>query len=211
MANTNESEDGTRAGRRSKVHRKLAKYGLDDMGEELAALWTATGDDHWSLRDLADRANRAMLKQAMTDAGMQPVDDEVATAYQVLTNDDTSSGDKLRIERRLKRQQVPIDDLTRDFVSYQAVRTYLTKVRGVEYDRDHGDRLERESQNIQKLRGRTETVTQSKLAQLRNTDRLSLGEFRVMVSVRVFCEDCGGQYEVAELLDDGACDCETTD
>lgn len=192
--------------RRSKVARLIQKYDLDGIGAELESRWTAT-EDRSSLRELATDFNRELVQSAMVEAGISTLPGEAENAYDLLTGNEVSGADRTRIRRRLERAGVPVESLLDDFVSYQAVRTYLTKHRDVEFDPSTGDRLERESTNIRKLRGRTVSVTESKLEQLHNTDELHLGEFRTLVDVRVVCEECGGQFDVVDLLDRGRCHC----
>lgn len=196
------------AGRRSKVARLLDEYGLDGVGAELEARWTATGDDHWSLRDLAATFNRELVRERLYDAGMRPSEAEVADVVRSLTGDDTGAAEQTQLRRRLEREGIDVDDLAGDLVTYQAVRSYLKDYRGAEYERDSGDRLETVADAVQKLRGRLVSVTETKLDDLRNTSRLTLGEFRVMVDVQILCTECQSQYGVSELLTAGGCDCD---
>ncbi|WP_353633892.1 rod-determining factor RdfA [Halobacterium sp. NMX12-1] len=196
------------AGRRSKVARLLDEYDLDGVGAELEARWTATGDDHWSLRDLATTFNRELVRERLYDAGMRPSEAEVADVVRSLTGDDTGAAEQTQLRRRLEREGIDVDDLTGDLVTYQAVRSYLKDYRGAEYERDTGDRLETVADAVQKLRGRLVSVTETKLDGLRNTSRLTLGEFRVMVDVQILCTECQSQYGVSELLTAGGCDCD---
>ena len=46
------------------------------------------------------------------------------------------------------------------------------------------------------------------MTRLVNTDRITLGSFRIFVSVVVLCEDCDNQYGIVEILRQGNCDCE---
>ena len=166
-------------GRRSKVARLIDEYDLNGLGEEMARRWTAE-DDRWSLRDLADHFNQAILEAAMEAEGAQLLDGEAENTYRLLTNEDVGEADKTRVRRRLKREGIEVDDLLDDFVSYQAIRTFLTKHQGAEYTPDETDPLERETENVQQLRGRVDTVTAGKLEQLRDSGDLALGEFRVL-------------------------------
>ncbi len=199
------------SGRPGKVATLISEYDLDGLGDELERRWTADGDARESLRDLADRFNRELLRQTATDAGVQLLDGEVENLYRLLTSDGVSQADRTRAKRRLERQGIDVDSLRTDFVTYQAVRTYLQKHRDAEYQADNDDRLEREAENIDRLRGRTASVTTSKLAQLRDTDQLRLGEFRTLIDLQVVCEDCGSRYEVGTLLERGGCDCQPGD
>lgn len=201
-------DTGTGRGRRSKVARLIDEYDKDGLGEEMTRRWTAE-DDRWSLRDLADHFNQAILEAAMEAEGGQLLDGEAENTYRLLTNEDVGEADKTRARRRLQREGIDVETLLNDFVSYQAIRTFLTKHQGAEYTPDETDPLERETENVQQLRGRIDSVTKGKLEQLRDSDELTLGEFRTLVDVRVICEDCNGQFDVVELLERGGCDCES--
>lgn len=195
-------------GRRSKVARLVDEYDLDGVGAELEARWTATGDDHWSLRDLATHFNRELVRERLYEAGLNPSEAEVEEVVRSLTGGETGAAEQTQLRRRLEREGVDIDDLAGDVVTYQAVRSYLQDYRGAEYERDTGDRLDTVANAVQKLRGRLVSVTETKLDQLRNTSHLTLGEFRVMADVRVLCTECNSQYGVSELLTEGGCDCD---
>lgn len=196
-------------GRRSKVARLVDEYDLDGVGAELEARWTATGDDHWSLRDLATQFNRELVRERLYDAGLHPSESEVENVVRALTTDETGAAEQTQLRRRLEREGVDVEDLEGDVVTYQAVRSYLQDYRGAEYERDTGDRTETVADAVQKLRGRLVSVTETKLEQLRDTPHLTLGEFRVMVDVGVLCTECNSRYGVVELLSEGGCDCRT--
>jgi hypothetical protein len=198
--------DGSGRGRRSKVARLIEEYELEGLGAEMERLWT-DDEDRRSLRDLATRFNQELLARTLEEAGVQQLDGEVENTYRLLTADDVGGADRTRVRRRLEREGVDLDALLDDFVTYQAVRTYLRSHREAEYTPAETDPIERETRNLQRLRGRIDTVTEGKLEQLREDDQITLGEFRTIVDVRVICEDCGGQFDVVDLLADGGCDC----
>lgn len=200
----------TKGGRRSKVARLVDEYGLDGVGDELEARWTATGDDHTSLRDLAAQFNRRLVEVRLDEAGVRLSARELDAVVQSLTGDEVTAADRTQLRRRLEREGVDVDALEGDVVTYQAVRSYLRDYRGAEYERDDGDRATTAARAIGKLRGRLISVAESKLRGLRKTRALTLGEFRVLVDVGVLCTDCGSRYGVAELLSSGGCDCEST-
>lgn len=195
------------SGRRIKVVRLIEEYGLGDIGEQLEHRWTTDGDDRMSLRDLADYFNQQLLAESMADAGMQPLSGEIENVYRLLTAGDVGGADRTRARRRLEREDINVEQLERDFVTYQAIRTYLKDHRGAEYATDDRPRTDVEVENFQRIRGRTVTITEGKLEQLVNGDHITLGDFRVLVETNVFCEDCGSQYEVIELLEQGSCGC----
>jgi hypothetical protein len=117
----------------SKVARLIGEYGLgEEFGDELERRWTADGDERESLRDLADAFNRRLLESALTAAGASTVSGEASNLYRLLTGDDVSSGMRTEARARLERDGVDVDQLERDFVTYQAIRAHLTEYRDAE-------------------------------------------------------------------------------
>lgn len=198
---------GSRRGRKVKVARLLEEYDLTELGAELEDLWTAE-EDRRSLRDLAAYFNRRLLQTALDEANVQTLDGETENIYRLLTDDSVSTADRTRIRRRLERDGVDVEKIESDFVTYQAIRTYLKKYRDAEYTPQEVDPLKREVTNLQQLQGRVTSVTEGKLEQLRSSDTITLGEFRTLADVRIVCEDCNAQFDVLELLDRGGCDCQ---
>jgi hypothetical protein len=193
----------------TKVGRLIESYDLVGLGEELERHWTATGDERLSLRDLERLFNERLLERAMREAGLSSIEGEVGNLYESLTSDEVSSGVRMEARNRLEREGIDVDQLEQDFVSYQAIRTYLKDARGATHDsRTDREQIEKDRQSIQRLRARTNSVTEDKLERLRETDRIELGDFRLFTEMNVLCEECGSQYTVEELLDRGGCDCE---
>lgn len=203
----NETEIRSESGSQIKVVRLIEEYELGDIGERLEHQWTTDSDDRMSLRDLADYFNQQLLAEAMADVGMLPLSGEIENVYRLLTADDVGSADRTRTRRRLERKSIDVEQLDRDFVTYQAIRTYLKDHRGAEYATDDRPRTDVEVENFQRIRGRSVTVTEGKLEQLVSGDHITLGDFRVLVEINVLCEDCGSQYDVIELLEQGSCGC----
>jgi hypothetical protein len=193
----------------SKVARLIDQYGLGEaFGDELERRWTADGEERESLRDLADRFNRRLLGSALTAAGTATVSGEVDNLYRLLTADDVSSGMRTEARARLERDGVDVEGLEGDFVTYQAIRSYLTEYRDAEYEEpSDSEQVESVVDTIQRLRSRLRSIAEGSLDRLRSTDRLTLGTFRLFVDVDVLCEDCGAQYGAVELLERGGCDC----
>jgi hypothetical protein len=185
----------------------IDEYELDGIGAEMEALWTSDSDRRKSLRELAELFNHRLLKTAMAEAGMETLDGEVQNVYRLLTDEEVRQADRMRARRRLERERIDVDDVLDDFVTYQAIRSYLKRTRGAEYTRTDQDPLEREAENLQQLQGWVASVSQEKLERLRNSDRLELGSFRTLVDISVVCEDCGTRYLVTKLLEREKCDC----
>ncbi|MFB6353317.1 MAG: rod-determining factor RdfA [Halobacteriales archaeon] len=202
-------DPGERRGNVSKVARLIDEYDLGDAGEELEARWLGEDGDRSSLRALADRFNQWLLEAATADADVSFLDGEVENLYRLLTDDDVSRGQRTRARRTLERWGVDPERLEADFVSHQAMHTYLTKHRGVERpsDGDDADRIERRSETIQRLRNRLTAVTERTIEDLRDAGHLAVDEYDVLVEVSVLCTGCGRYYDANELLAAGGCEC----
>lgn len=193
---------------RTKVGRLIEEYDLGaGYGAELEAAWTGEEGERSSLRELAARVNTDVLEATMAATGGSAWDREVQATYRNLTDEGVSTGTRTEIRRRLEREDVDVERLERDFVTYQAVRSYLKDVRGAEYEPNDGDSIERTAESIGRLRTRLERVAESNLDRLAETNRLALGEFRLFVGAEVLCEDCGSQYAIEDLLERGGCEC----
>lgn len=196
-------------GRPSKVRQLIEEYDLDALAEELERRWTAPREDRDSLRDLAAYVNQQALGAGMARAGLSPLDGEVENTYRLLTDDEVDQASRTQAERRLEREGIDVDALRDRFVSYQAVRTYLTNYRGVEHaPNDDTDDSGPDTETLQRMVGRTETIARAKLERLEQDGQVSLGDYTVSAPVRVFCTDCGSRFEIAKLLARGSCDCE---
>lgn len=192
--------------RQTKIGRLLETHDLNGLGEELERAWTAD-ENRKSLRELADYFNKQLLRRHLEQTDIQPVQGEVETFYQLLGSEDGTTADRTRVRRRLEREGVDVERLQSDFVSYQAIRTYLKNERGAEYNHTTADSAERQAEQLQQLQGRVASVADGKLEQLRDSGDITLGEFHVLVSTQVVCEDCNTHMEVAELLEQGSCEC----
>ena len=194
-------------GRPSKVARIIEEYGLEGLGDELEAAWTAPGGERRSLRDLAEEVNRRIVGAVLEREGDRALSGEIETVRAAVAGE--ADGATTRdVATRLDDLGVEFETLEADFVSYQAVRTYLTSVREAEYEGDSTDPVGTATDRIQRLAGRLRAVTTDQLEALDGRDEIDVGETRILVSVQVYCEDCDRQFDVEDLLDQGGCDCD---
>lgn len=193
-------------GRRTKVGRLIDEYDLDGFGDELEKLWTTDSPERKSLRELADYFNQEILRTALDDSDIEIVSNEIEAIREQLTGETGTAADRTRLKRRLERGGVDVDSLQSDFVSYQAIRSFVKDERGAEYS-SNIDPIERDKKNIQQLRNRTAVVTETKLEGLTNSGKITLGTHQVTIDVNVFCEDCGRQLDVIDVLERSGCDC----
>nr|WP_255291572.1 rod-determining factor RdfA [Natrinema sp. CBA1119] len=126
--------------------------------------------------------------------------------YLQLTGEKGTSADQTRIRRQLEREGVDVETLQSDFVSYGAIRSFLKEERSAEYNPSQNP-VERDTDSIQQLRNRTMLVTETKLNGLVENDHIELGSYEVTVDINVFCEECGRQFDVIDILEQKECDC----
>ena len=195
------------SGRKSKVARNIRDYDLEGLGAELERLWTDS-DDRYSLRDLADHFNYRLLESEMEAAEMDPLQGEIENIYHLLTDDDISSGRRVKARRRLERGGVDVETLEQDFVSHQAIHTYLTSYRGASFPDDERSPIERETTKLTRLQNRVSIVTEDAVSRLADSGQVNAEEFDVFVDVSILCRQCGSTYALEEFLESGGCDCE---
>lgn len=191
---------------RSKVARVIDAYDLAGMGESLEAEWTGANGSRTSLRDLADEFNRAVLESAVRAAGSTPTEYDIAATYEILTGDDVSDADVHRKERELERDGVSVEELRKDFVTHQAIHSYLTEYREAEL----GDRSidpDEKIETLERLEGRTAAVAESTLDALVDAGVVSERDYELFVDVRTVCAECGDDYPLVDLIDSGGCSC----
>jgi hypothetical protein len=210
MTQSNDSNAASGPDTNYKVGKVIEKYDLEGMSERLERYWVGDTERSYSLRELAEYFNREVLRVAMERAGLNPPDPDLDSTYEVLTGSDVSTGDLTQKRRELERADIDVDELTDDFVTHQAVHTYLKKGRGVEPPSlSPTERVEKERETLQRLQSRMEAVADDAVGRLRQTDRMSVGDYEVLVDVRILCTECGNDYEVVDLLSGGGCDCQS--
>lgn len=192
--------------RRPKVERVVESYGLDGWGERLELAWTS-GDA--SLRELADRLNRELLRSAMADAGINPAPGMVAGNYRALTSAEATAGERTSAEASLREMGLDPDTVRDDFVTHQAVHTYLRKYRDADAPTDDREPVSATRERLNRLESRHRAVVDDAIERLGRSGELSVGDVRAIVSASVVCETCGGQFDVGTLLEQGGCDCVT--
>ncbi|MFC4436488.1 MULTISPECIES: rod-determining factor RdfA [Natrialbaceae] len=191
-----------------KLGRVAGEYDLSRLDDDLVAYWTGDGDEQHSTRELATLVNQRVLEAALREAGVSYKEGEIENTYRLLTDDDVTSGTRVQTRNELERDGVPVEAVESDFVSHQTVYNHLTKCLEASLEApDDEERLERGAEKLGALQNRTEAVTVDTIAQLRRNDVIDVGEFDVLVSVTVTCEECHQQFTVRELLDERTCGC----
>lgn len=192
---------------RYKVGKVIKRRSLVGMGDELEAYWLGKDGEKKSLRELADYFNKAVLRSTFKDNERQYLTGDVENTYRLLTGDDVSSGERTQVRRSLEGDGVEVSALKSDFVTHQAIHTYLTEGRGVEKDHNSKNQVDSSRKTINRLKNRLVAVTETILNRLNEKNTLVLGDFDVLVDVTVHCSKCGSHAGVLTVLADGGCDC----
>lgn len=193
-----------------KVGTVSGRHDLQDVAAELKRRWTDDGDDRYSLRDLAEQFNRRVLRSAMVEAGMNPLEGEAENLYHLLTDDDASPGDRVDAERRLEHEGVPVETLRDDFVTHQTVYRHLKDCVGAEYEEetDPAERLERDVERIDAFQNQLRVVSEEIVRRLTDAGLSQVESPGVYVDVQILCEECGAHFSPRDLLENDACDCD---
>lgn len=204
------AEPAFKSGRRSKVQYVIEAYGLDGLGNEIEREWLRNDGNRMSLRDLAEYVNLQLLRSSLDATDERPIEGEIENILKLLRDGDAARGATAQAETKLKRAGIDVEQLQSDFVSHQAVHTYLTEYRDVSPPTrdDNYDPIETRRTAIHRLRNRLVAVIEGSLNKLSGSGQLSLGAFEVVVNVTVHCNDCDSTYPLQDLMDRGWCDCD---
>lgn len=182
-------------------------YGLSGEAKRLAEYWTRD-TNRYSLRELAVHFNHYLLRAAMEQAGLNPLDGEAENTYRLLTDDEVSQGMRTQARNRLQKRGIDVEQLYSDFVSYGTVRRHLKDCLGVEQGpTDTDDPAETGTQRIAALQRRTVVVTENTLSQLQTAGELVAGDIDVFVGITVSCPECGMHAPVREFIENNGCRC----
>jgi hypothetical protein len=201
-----------RGGQRSKIIRVIGKYDLEGLADEMVAAWTGEGEEKRSLRQLATEFNQRVLEASMREAGRNAYDENVSNLYRLLTDGEVSSGVRTETRERLRQDGVDIDEVEEDFVSHQAVHTYLTKHRNVTpsaHDQSIESRRESALKTVLRLQSRSVAVIRNTLDWLIAADAIELKEYDIVTETTVICKECGISKPIDDLIDDGGCYCQS--
>lgn len=194
-----------------KVGAVAAEFGLDDIDETLRQAWTAS--DGPSVRTLAARFNKRVLRAAFHEAGRLPLDGEIDNVYRILTDDETADSDRTRARQRLKRDGIAIAEVEDHLVSHQTLYRHLVECLDASHDepeKSDDERIDDWRRRLRALQSRTTSVTARGIEQLRTNGAVDIGSFDVVLEATVTCEDCGTFYTLEEFLDARTCDCQPT-
>ena len=187
-----------------KVGRVAARYGFVPDLDRFGRVWA--DPDGASLRELARQYNRAVVRNALREAGERPVDGEAANVHALLAGErEASEGAVRRLEDRLERDGVDPAALRDDFVSYRTIDRHFKTCEGRERDDATGgeDPQAAGLARIRRLRRRLEAVTEGTVSDLAAAGHLDSGEFDVVVDLQAVCPECGTRTPVGTVIEEG--------
>lgn len=178
-----------------KLGRIKDKYDLTGLDETLRVRYRS-GED--SLRTLAAFVNRQITAAFLEQYPYAP-----NYVYEVLGpgGDDVSTRERNDLRRRLRADGLDIDELTADWVSHMAVRTYLQD--DLDLDTGRRSRTERDpEETLEKLRGlisRDERIVEEAL---KATDGVDVADVSIHAEVYVLDDETGETTRVERYLRD---------
>ncbi|AGB31734.1 hypothetical protein Natpe_1870 [Natrinema pellirubrum DSM 15624] len=188
-----------------KIGRITQDYHIPNLDRELLK----RRDQGDSLRDLATYLNKQILSVALSSATREVIGD-ADSIYDVLRGDGVSRSRRAELRSKLSRNDVDIDSIEEDFVSHQTVRNHLHDCEGIDTGRESTADIDGARKTIEWAQARSEGVIEETLERLRNADEISDVPTEVTQSVRVGCSACGSTYRIEDYLDQGGCDCQTS-
>lgn len=179
--------------RKLKIQKIIEKYGLEGLDSELKRLYIA---EDKSLRDLADYINITITREFFED---KPFSGEYV--YRAITNsDDVSKQEQTDLRKRLREEDIPIEELERDWVGHMPVKSYLNRVLDIDTSRERTTRRpEKAVSDIRRTVDYHESVIQEILA---GVDGIDLANWDIHTDQRLIKSDTGESIRIERYLQD---------
>lgn len=182
-----------------KLLRVIDRYDLDGMGDELVDRWTKPEPTRQSCRELAEFFNVRVLDAALRAEGIlwdKPLVQECA----VIIDDDDRSLTGFDIRNR----GVDVDAVGEDMVSYQSIHTYLTDIRGIDYEQELNGIRDRIN-NLQQMQSKMETVASNTARRSIDHDQINGAEPTIKITAEYVCKACESGTDVTQYLRNRGC------
>jgi hypothetical protein len=184
---------------RPKIVRVMDKYGLDDLGDELADRWTKPQSTRQSCRELAEFFNIRVLDAALREEGILWERSLVEECAGII-KDKNKSLTGFDLDSR----GVDTDEVGEDMVSYQSIHNYLTDDRGIEYEREINGIRSRVN-SLQQMQARMETIATGIIAQSVAHNQINGIEPNVEITAKCICKACGSRTDMSQYLREEGC------
>jgi hypothetical protein len=202
-----------------KLQRVIDKYGLKNLGDELVERWT-NPEDADSLHELEQLVNQRIVQSVVTEQlhGLVPEAHPPERIARLLRADessaerfsDVSQVEIVEIRNWLEKNDIDIDGVAADFVSYNTIYHYLTNIRG--FDASENKRQAKTPEKRQKkvitrlsnLQQRVEAVTKQGLESLVNADVIP-DTYDIRLQFRIECTACDRRQDLLEYIRNRGC------
>lgn len=189
-----------------KIGRNIDKYGLQELN---AAVQRRREEEQLSLRDLAFFVNTRIVAAAI-DASDAAVAGDATAVYTALTGDDVAPERRASVRNQLSDVGIDVEELTEDFVSYQAVRYHLQNCLEMDTGRHGIETIDEGQAVVSKTRERDRRVIERTLNRLQRVGAIDAGSLDVTLSLLVTCTECGESHDIDAFLDREGCGCNSS-
>lgn len=202
-----------------KIQSIIQKYGLSKLGDELVEQWTDP-ENAKSLHELEAYVNQRIVQQALAERTQEKLSwtqsyGEIAKILQADGSsanrfDDISQVEIVDVKNRLSEQNIDVDELSNDFVSYNTIYHYLTDIRGVTASDDRRkattpeERQNKVVDRLSNLTQRVDAVTEQGLESLVSVDIIP-ESYDVRIKLRVECTKCDRRQNLLEYIRNHGC------
>ncbi|MCU4751455.1 hypothetical protein OB919_05595 [Halobacteria archaeon AArc-curdl1] len=182
-----------------KVCRVRRAYDLSTLDETLLERWQRD-EDRYGYRRLATYINASILETELERAGLYTPETAATALYEGLANDDPA------VREQLEREELPLERLESDFVSFGVVRTHLQECLNAEWS-GRERTTDWEQTTLETVVPRLLDRTHRALESLQRREELELPE-AIELSMTVSCSSCGESASLESLLaEDAWCAC----
>lgn len=190
-----------------KIVRVMRTYDLDHLEVQLVNRWTGTGEEQFTIRELARWFNVRVVERAMEEHGVSfdGLVPDPETVYDAIDADDPDEHQESVLEA-LRDSGFPVDDLAEDLPHWRSVYAWLTEDKEVEGGNTREPLTpQRGQERIDKLLSRVERVSDSTLSQLAQNRDGEVPDAEVSVRLRVKCSECEHTCVHREWIQAGGC------
>jgi hypothetical protein len=209
-----DASEGLAEGRRTrKLDVVVDKYNLDGIVDELESRWSRKNpEERYSIRELEKHFNSAVIRTVLEEeVGYSPVDYNPEQIFEILNDGEGVSESDERFIRQWMEDNVDLEELESDFVSYYSIFTFLRDVRNAEspnqLDNSPEKAKERGIDRIEQKKSNLKQGTDRALKGVKKANVVADNDYDIRVSVRVECPDCGTVLPGVEFIRQGGCEC----
>jgi hypothetical protein len=206
----------------NKIDRLIKQYELNEIEDALVAHWTREDEERRkSIRELTNWFNEKLIVAVLDEytGGLIPSDytvEEMTTRLRARDSDaakydNIPDREVTDIVQWLQNNDVPVDDVIDDLVSYGTMYTYLKEIKGAVSPDAQPDQRSPKERQADVLEGIRNDLTKqperinSRLRTLRNHNQLPNTKPDIHVSVECNCPACGHAQPIATYIKQQGC------